>query len=350
MKSRALPSLPPKIVLAAICCLVAPGICDFRECGPWVLTVGPAYAIQSVDEISVRSDVAVNDKRLTLLDFCDSDAIPADWKTLLAEVDLGPAPEPGREMSINPQQLAYRLQRFISAQGMDPDETDIQLPERITVVRRQIQMTREQIEAIYQEFILKNLPGKTPEDLVVRLNSLPSLPALPVGEMSYRVTASPNEDFLGDVGVTIHFSVDGEEIRNMRASGTVELYQDVVHSVRPMKRNEVIAESDIQLVRTNIAMHPDRYVAQRELVIGKKLLTNIGPHQPINLRNLEKPSLIKRGDPVTIIYQEEGIRLNARGEAKEDGAQGDRIRIKNIDSKKSILCRVVDSQTVEVLP
>jgi len=136
----------------------------------------------------------------------------------------------------------------------------------------------------------------------------------------------------------------------MRVSGKVERYQEVIHTVRAMKRDEVVADADIESIRVSIADHPDRYLTQRDQVVGKKLLGNVRPNQPLSPRDLDQPSLIKRGDPVTIVYRQEGIRLSTRGEAKENGAQGERVRIRNIDSKKNILCQVIDAQTVEVIP
>lgn len=343
-------SFLPRILLAAVCSVIAMGFCDSPEPGPLSMGTGRVYAMEPMAEINVQNKVVAADKRLNMLDFCEPNGIPEEWKALLAGVDLGPAPEAGREVSYNPQRLVHHLQHLISTQGMDPKQTRIQLPDRVIVTRQQTQMTREQIEEIYREFVLKNVPGKAPEDLVIQMISFSSIPALPSGNVSYQVIASPHERFMGNVSVTIHFYVDGKAVRNMRVSGKVDLYQDVIHSVRSIKRKEVISDGDIQLVRASISDHPNRYVTQRDQVVGKSLLHDIGPNEPISPRDLDQPPLVKRGDQVNIVFQQEGIKLSTRGEARENGVQNGRIRIKNIDSHKNVLCQVIDSQTVEVLP
>lgn len=340
----------PTIIMALAWCLVMP------ECpGERVmlgLGQGSAHALPMPGEISVRPKVVANGKRLSLLDFCESDHLPEEWKALLAEVDVGPAPEAGRESSLKSQQIARHFERFLSRQGLDPKTTVLRLPERITVASPQATVTREQIEEFFREFVLEKTASRAeqPEDLVIGQISFGTIPALPVGQLRVEVTASPHERFMGDATVMIHFHVDGREVRNMRVSGKIEYYRKVIYSARAMKRNEVLTDADIQSIRVNIADRPDRYLTQREQVIGKKLLNNVGPNQPLNSRDLDQPSLVKRGDPVTIIFQQEGIRLSTRGESKENGSQGDRIRIRNVDSKKNILCQVIDAQTVEVLP
>jgi flagellar basal body P-ring formation protein FlgA len=349
MSSSSLHALHSRIFPASLCCLLAVGFCGLSQGGHPGMAQTLAHAMQPVPEINVRAKVVVGDKRLKLLDFCEPDTLPEEWKGLLSGVDLGLAPKAGREADFNPQQLAHHLQRLLAAQGMDPKQTKVQLPDRITVVRQQIPITREQIEAIYREFVLKKASWKT-EDLDIRQIAFSDIPALPSGVLNYEVTASPHETFVGDVSVTIHFFVDSKEVRNMRVAGKVDLYQEVAHSVRSIKRSEVISDADIQFQRINIAARPDRYVLQREHIVGKKLLSEVGPNQPIRPRDLDKPSLVKRGDPVTIVFQEDGIRLCTRGEAKENGGEGDRIRILNVDTKKSIFCQVIDAQTVGVLP
>jgi flagella basal body P-ring formation protein FlgA len=82
-------------------------------------------------------------------------------------------------------------------------------------------------------------------------------------------------------------------------------------------------------------------------VENRRVLRNIGVHQPIELQNLDKPLVLKRGDPVMIVYDQPGIQVTAKGQANGDGGVGDSLSVVNVSSKKTIVCRVVDSQTVQ---
>jgi len=99
----------------------------------------------------------------------------------------------------------------------------------------------------------------------------------------------------------------------------------------------------------NIADHPDRYATRIEDVVGKRLLSNIGFNKPICLRELDAPLAIKRGSGVTILYRYGGLTVTAKGMAKENGSEGARIKVTNVDSKQTVMCKVVDSRTVEVM-
>jgi|TARA_B100001964_G_scaffold46824_1_gene52340 flagella basal body P-ring formation protein FlgA len=63
---------------------------------------------------------------------------------------------------------------------------------------------------------------------------------------------------------------------------------------------------------------------------------------------LKIPEDISRGDRVTILAENKTIRITVPGIAGENGRKGKTIKVKNIDSKKIIYARVLDSATVKV--
>jgi flagellar basal body P-ring formation protein FlgA len=215
--------------------------------------------------------------------------------------------------------------------------------------RQHVQLSTEEIESIFREFLLRKSSWKA-EDLSIEKIRFGSPLLLPAGKMTVDVSALPSEDYLGEVGAMMHFRVDGVDVKKLRVVADVRLFQNVVHTNRALNRNDLITSADIQLLRIDVGAHPDRYTTLPEEVIGKRIVTSMKPGQPVNPKNLDLPHLVKRGDVVTVVYQQEGIRLVARGEAKQDGKMGERIRIRNVDTSKTILCHVIDAQVVEVVP
>jgi len=81
-------------------------------------------------------------------------------------------------------------------------------------------------------------------------------------------------------------------------------------------------------------------------VENRRVLRNVSIHQPIELKDLDKPLVLKRGDPVTIIFDLPGLQVTAKGQVNVDAGVGDTLAVTNISSKKTVYCKVVDSQTV----
>ena len=58
--------------------------------------------------------------------------------------------------------------------------------------------------------------------------------------------------------------------------------------------------------------------------------------------------IIKPRDVVTLTARVGGVRIVTRGEAMQEGRPGDKIRVRNVDSKREVFGKVVDRGTVEV--
>jgi flagella basal body P-ring formation protein FlgA len=308
-----------------------------------------ANALTPLTEISFRPRVVAADQRVSFLDLCQPENVPEDWKTLLAGIDLGTAPDVGSPKFISGQNLRAYLEHLFKSQGIDPDQVQVTLPDKIVVERQQMPVTMMQVEKIFREFILARI-AINPEDVVVQLTDMPQLPVLPAGALDIEVFPVTHEPFIGNVTVTIQFIVDGKRIQSLNVAGKVGLYQNVVYARRMMKRNDTIGAEDIQVVRTSTFDHPERVISQPEQVIGKRLVCGVGINQPIGSHMLDKALTVKRGDMVVIVCELDGLTLTAKGQAKENGSQGDKIKVVNVDSHKSIFCNVLDARTVALTP
>jgi flagella basal body P-ring formation protein FlgA len=331
-----------KISIAMALCMVPFGI-------GVIPTVSTCLALEPLTKLEIVTEVKADRNRVSLLDLCNSMGLPDGWKAVLGNADIGEAPAIGSDKFIRPDQLRDHLQRFLSSQGCDPSQVELIIPEKITITRQSFRVPKEQIESIYREYILSKSPWN-PQDLSIRGIFSPESPDLPAGEMTYEVIANSHERFIGNVSLTIQFYIDGVKERTLRVTGKVELYQNVVHASRPMKKGEVITEADIETQRVNIAENPDRFAMQPDQVIGKRLLRDAGLRQPFNLADLDCPLALKRGKAVTIVYQQPGLKMTAKGQAREDGTIGSTVRVLNVMTNRTVLCRVTDSDTVQAVP
>ena len=93
---------------------------------------------------------------------------------------------------------------------------------------------------------------------------------------------------------------------------------------------------------------PAGVIADPEAVLGKRPRRAVGARVPLRADLIELSPLVKRGDLVTIIAQANGLRITTLGQVKKKGRLGERIPVVNLDSKKILHARVIDSNTVKV--
>ena len=63
---------------------------------------------------------------------------------------------------------------------------------------------------------------------------------------------------------------------------------------------------------------------------------------------LERPTLIKRGSSITLVYETGNLRIETAGIAEEGGKTGDFIQVKNASSGKALRGMVVDGRVVKI--
>lgn len=307
------------------------------------------FALTPPARIKIVAKVQVQKNRVSLYDLCDPKVKMGPWQAIMEKVDIGEAPSVNSTKFISAARLRPYLQRFLRSHGCDPVKVTMTIPQQVTITRKAMQLTRQQVERIYKQFIWSKTPWDH-KDLKIHRIYFPELPELPAGHLTYKVASAPKKTLLGNVSITIHFFVDGASARTVRVMGAVDLYQKVAVTVHPLSRHDIVRASDIELVRTNVRAHPEEYATRSAQVVGEQLLCDIGPHQPILRHDLTRARVVKQGSLVTIIYQNRGLKLTAAGQARQAGSIGETIRVTNVMTKRTILCQVVNSDTVRTVP
>lgn len=339
--------MKPRILFCILLVLMCMGLSPWGPEG--MGRVASCQAMTTLTKLVALSQVRADGSRVTLLHLFDPSTIPEDWKAVLGQADIGEAPAIGSEKVINPGQLKAYVENFLSSKNYDFKQLQFVLPDSISVRRQSNQLSKEQIEDIFKDFVLSKAPWN-PQDITIRSIYYSGSVDLPAGEMNYEVTANPRERFLGNVALTIQFLVNGTKERSLKVTGKVEVMQNVVHALRPMKRNDIVSSGDVEVQRINISDTPDRYVTSPDQIVGKRLVREVGLRQPIPLADFDSPNALKRGLGVTIIYEQGGLRLTAKGQTREEGSVGSTIRVVNVMTNKTIFCRVLDSTTVQAMP
>lgn len=102
---------------------------------------------------------------------------------------------------------------------------------------------------------------------------------------------------------------------------------------------------DVDLRRLAIA---EPIVRDRSELAGKVARIVLRPGQPIPLRALMLPPVVKAGAPILLVYEQGGLRITARAVSLEDGAEGAVIRVRSPDGGKLLPARVQADGTATV--
>lgn len=171
---------------------------------------------------------------------------------------------------------------------------------------------------------------------------------LPAGQVSYEVVAPERWEGYGTASLALIVRVDDQVKKNLTVVVEVEALAEMLVATRTLERGEVIVASDLALVRRDLSHAQGRFLKSMDEAVGLRVKSAMRANSTLRSDYLERVPVVKSGQTVTIVVENEVVRVTATGKAKGAGAVGDMITVQNLTSQKDLAARVVDASTVKV--
>jgi flagella basal body P-ring formation protein FlgA len=117
--------------------------------------------------------------------------------------------------------------------------------------------------------------------------------------------------------------------------GGTQQQAQVLVLLRDVTRGHVIGSGDIGWEDAN----PTRAIrggADMGIAVGMEVRRAVKAGQPLLAVDLKPPTVIRKGEPVKIVYVAPGVRLSVDGVAQNEAAKGEAVRVLNSYSKRTI--------------
>ncbi|MCL2919704.1 flagellar basal body P-ring formation chaperone FlgA [Shewanella litorisediminis] len=119
----------------------------------------------------------------------------------------------------------------------------------------------------------------------------------------------------------------------------------VVVAKRPLGNGDLLDSESIEVRYVDRTLLRGQQFVQPEPLYGSRVKRRIPQDAPIFADNL---CFVCKGDAVAIYAKSAGFEIKTQGEALADGNEGDRIRIRNINSNRTLEATVIGVGEVEV--
>lgn len=241
---------------------------------------------------------------------------------------IGAAPQPGQDMTLNARTL-YRI-----ASSLDVNWRPLTSSDQVVVRREAVVVSYNKIENTLRKALKNkgvtgnfNLTLNSGKPTIVLPNDLPE-----TAEIS-AIDFDVQKDYFR---ATIAAPSADNPVQKIQVSGMVERMVSVPVLRSNMQNGDIINVNDITLIEVpqssiqhNIVMDANDLVGltpRRMAYAGKYIIDG----------SLGRPILVKRGDKVSVTYQEGPLILTAKGKALQSGSKGDLIRVTNINSSRTV--------------
>lgn len=111
--------------------------------------------------------------------------------------------------------------------------------------------------------------------------------------------------------------------------------REVAVLTRPIARGEAISIDDVAFMPATRATPADA-ITELDALVGMSARRSLAADRPLRPGDVMVTPLVKRGEPVTLLFQAGSVRITLRGRALEDGGAGETIRVLNSDSERTV--------------
>ncbi len=103
----------------------------------------------------------------------------------------------------------------------------------------------------------------------------------------------------------------------------------------------ILSAEDLEIRWVSIPHDRGQLLAEIEEAVGKTLRYTLAAGQPLRHQDLASEILIEAGQPVTLVFEDHGLRIELQGEARQSGGKGDEITIFSKETRKRYTGRVL---------
>ncbi|MCV6605880.1 MAG: flagellar basal body P-ring formation chaperone FlgA [Porticoccaceae bacterium] len=208
------------------------------------------------------------------------------------------------------------------------------------------QQTPQSIRSAVKDFLLKQPQIQRFSDATVQPGRLDKRLKLERCNTPLQVFLPPGGKLIGKSTVGVRCT--GSSPWTIYVPVTVTAYAAVATANHPLQRGALLIAEDFSMVQQSLHQVPAGYLDNRQELIGKQLTRTVAAGKTLTRNMLKSPTLVKRGQQVTLIAQQRNFEVRMSGKALANGAAGDRIRVENLSSRK-IVEGTIDAQGAVVV-
>ena len=141
---------------------------------------------------------------------------------------------------------------------------------------------------------------------------------------------------------------EGAQSWKIYVQTTVRLFRPVLVAKRYLPRGTRLTASDVEPSERDVSGLALGYLTDPASLRDKILKYPVQAGMALSPRSLRAPTLVRRGEEVTILARAGGLEVRMRGVAMMDGARGERIKVKAKQSQRVIEGDISDRGIVQV--
>ena len=261
----------------------------------------------------------------------------------LGAVRLGNAPPAGQSVVFTSAQMIDLLQKA------DPSlsTTNWTGASRIKITRRCRTLADSEVRDLVTAALQKGY-AKDRGELELRLTNPWTPVAVPDDLLTVKILDLPTIGITPNFILRFELASGSETVGQWQVPLQARLWRDVWISGAKAQRGAVLKDCELVQERRDLLSLRDPVIHLNPDDTTLELTENLAAGTPLTPRSLRVRSVVFRGHVLDAIVQEGGLVISVKVEALENGAPGQTVRVRNLNSKREFRGKVQNEETILV--
>lgn len=184
----------------------------------------------------------------------------------------------------------------------------------------------------------------------LKLTPLQRWKPLPVPGESWKteITAYPSGGMESRFALRFRIHSTGRVIGEWTWMLRAELWQEAFVTRKQINARELLSITDFTMRPVDALRLRDALVPPTTNLANFSTRSTVAANKPLFWGDLEARTLVNRGEPVKVLAVNGALSITMNARALEDGALGDIVTVRNLQSNKRIQGEVTDENTVRI--
>jgi flagella basal body P-ring formation protein FlgA len=147
------------------------------------------------------------------------------------------------------------------------------------------------------------------------------------------------------VNVPVEIDLDGRFLRQIFVGYRVEHYVQTAVATHDLLPGAVLAASDLKMTRM---VFTGQRTNGTDALVGRRVISAVRAGAPVTIEGTQVDQIVKAGNTVTLIVDNDGVRVAADVVARSSGGLGDHVSVYNPMTNKTLTGTVVGPDRVEL--
>lgn len=258
-----------------------------------------------------------------------------------ASIQLAPAPAMGQALNWD----AAQVQKLLAEKAGIERITNWAGADRVTISRRSRQLAESELKDLLQAALQRD-HVKDRGELELRFGRAWTATTIPDEPVSVRILDVPATGLNQAFVCRFEIQCSGARVTEAQVLLQARIWRDVLVTSGPVRRGEPLRSADVKPERRDIIavrdFVPTKVLDDGDLEITENLIAGV----PLTGRSIRPRPVILRGALVEGQVRDGGIQISLKVEALEDGVVGQTLRVRNPKTKRELLGKVHNEQTV----